>query len=104
MSPLQSAKLVILDLAGLGKDALHVYVGLTVMFAFAALFRLSLKDPRPLVAVLLTALAGEVWDVIDTYGANLRPIWAGNTHDVWNTMFWPAVLFLLARYTRVMTR
>ena len=104
MSPLQSAKIVALDFAGLGKDALHVYVGLGVMFAVAIAFRLSLKDPRPLAAVLLAALAGEVWDVIDTHGANLRPIWSGNAKDVWNTMFWPTALFLLARYTRVLKR
>lgn len=104
MSPLQSAKLVIIDAVGLGKDALHVYVGLGVMLLAAALFRLSLKDPRPLAAVLLAVLAGEAWDILDAVGAGLRPHWSRNVKDVWNTLFWPALLFLLARHTRVLQR
>lgn len=103
-SPLQSAKLVAMDLVGLGKDALHIYVGLGVMIAVAALFRLSLKDPRPLAEVLLAALAGEAWDIFDTVGAGLDPRWGRNAKDVANTMFWPAVLFLLARRTHVLRR
>ena len=104
VSPLQSGKLVVLELVGLGKDALHVYVGLGVMLIVAAVFRLSLRDPRPLGAVLLAALAGELWDVIDTARAGLSPVWSANGKDVWNTMFWPTVLFALARYTRLLKR
>ena len=104
MSPLQSAKLAVMGAAGLGKDALHVYIGLGVFFVSAALFRVSLKDPRPLAAVLLTVLAGEIWDVVDTYGAGLQPVWSRNAKDVWNTMFWPVMLFLLARYTAILRR
>lgn len=89
---------------GLGKDALHVYVGLGVMLLTAWLFRLSLRDPRPLAAVLLAALAGEVWDLVDTLGAGGTPHWIRNFKDIWNTMFWPAVLFALARYTMLLRR
>ena len=104
MSPLQSAKLVVMDAVGLGKDALHVYVGLGVMLLVAVSFRWSLKDPRSLILVLLAALAGEAWDLIDTVQAGLKPIWAANVKDVWNTLFWPGVIFLLARHSRVLTR
>ena len=29
---------------------------------------------------------------------------AAHWHDIWNTMFWPAVLFGLARFTRILKR
>ena len=104
MSPLQSAKLVLVGDLGLAKDALHIYVGLLVWLGAAALFRLSLRDPRPLALVLLVAIAGEVWDQIDTVRAGGELAYARNWHDVWNTMFWPTALFLLARYTRLLKR
>jgi hypothetical protein len=52
--------------------------------------------------VALAAVAGEAWDVADTWTAGEPVAWSRNWHDVWNTCFWPAVLFLLARYTRVL--
>ena len=104
MSPLQEAKLWVMDLVDLPKDALHIYVGLFVFLAAAALLKRPLGSRLPILAVLLVALAGEAWDVIDTINAGERVRWWWNWHDVWNTMFWPLVLFLLARYTRVLRR
>ena len=62
------------------------------------------RDPRPLALVLLVAIAGEVWDMIDTVRADRAVHFARNWHDVWNTMFWPTALFLLARYTPLLKR
>jgi hypothetical protein len=104
MSPFQHAKLALVGFAGLPKDALHIYAGLIVFLGAAALFRRPLSSWLPLGAVLLAALAGELWDVIDTHNAREPIHWWRNWHDVWNTLFWPAVLFLLARYTRVLSR
>jgi hypothetical protein len=104
MSPLQEAKLAIMAATGLGKDALHIYIGLLVMLSVAALFRLPLRDWRPLAAVLAVALAGEIWDLLDTRAQGRASLLARNWHDVWNTLFWPAVLFLLARRTRLLKR
>jgi hypothetical protein len=101
MSGFQEAKLWIAHSVGLPKDALHIYVGLTVFLLAAALMRRSLGDWRPLAAVLVVALAGEAWDLADTWRAGQEPAWLRNWHDVWNTSFWPAILFLLARYTRL---
>ena len=102
MSPLQEAKLWVMGLAGLPKDALHIYVGLAVFLGAAALARRPLGSRLPILFVLLAALAGEIWDVIDTINAG-RPIrWSLNWHDVWNTMFWPTVLFLLFRSRRLL--
>jgi hypothetical protein len=104
MSAFQQAKVALVQLLGLPKDALHIYAGLAVFLVAAALLRRPLRDWRPLGAVVLAALAGEAWDLLDTWQAGARPAWARNWHDVWNTCFWPAILFLLARYTRLLKR
>ena len=104
MSLLQSAKLVVMDVTNLGKDALHVHVGLGVMLIVAVALKRSLADWRPLLAAVIAAFAGEIWDMIDTWSHGGTPRWNANGKDVLNTLFWPTVLFLLARYTRVLTR
>jgi len=104
VSILQSAKIVLMQATNLSKDALQVYVGLTVMLAAAILFKRSLADWRPIAAVALASVAGEIWDVMDTVGHGGRPRWSGNWKDIWNTMFWPLILFSLARFTRIFKR
>lgn len=104
MSIFQSAKIALLQVTHLSKDALHVYVGLTVMLSVAILLKRSLADWRPLAAVALASIAGELWDVIDTFDLGTRQKWSGNWKDICNTMFWPAILFGLARFTRVLKR
>ena len=96
--------MALVQLLGLPKDALHIYVGLAVFLAAAALLRKPLGSGIPIAAVAAAALAGEAWDLIDTHAAGARPHWDRNWHDVWNTCFWPAVLFLLARYTGLLSR
>ena len=102
MSGFQSAKLQVIGALGLGRDALHIYVGLAVFLLASWLLRRPLKSLVPIGAVLAVALAGEAWDLIDTANAGKRLPWAGSWHDIWNTAFWPAVLFLLARYSRLL--
>ncbi|HEY0084884.1 MAG TPA: hypothetical protein VGB65_03135 [Allosphingosinicella sp.] len=104
MSGFQQAKLALVGLLGLPKDALHIYVGLTVFLLAAWLLRRPLRSFVPIGAVLIAALAGEVWDLADTARAGRPLLWAGSWHDIWNTAFWPAMLFLLARYTRLLKR
>jgi len=104
LSGFQQAKIALVQLLGLPKDALHIYVGLAIFLAAAALFRRPLGSWVPIAAVLAAALAGEAWDLIDTRATGARPDYGRNWHDVWNTCFWPTVLFLLARYTRLLGR
>ena len=104
MSDFQAGKVFLIQLTGLPRDALHIYVGLGVMLLVAALSRRSLRDRLPILAVLLVAFAGELWDLIDTY-RTARPLAFGKSwHDLWNTMLWPVILYLLARFTRVLKR
>ena len=104
MSVFQSVKIVVLESTNLAKDALHVYVGLFVMLFVVIAFRKPLSDWRPILAVVLAALAGETWDIIDTFSSGGRPSWSGNIKDLWNTSFWPMILFGLARFTSVLKR
>lgn len=104
MSVFQDFKLLLLDVFGLSKDALHVYVGLIVYFGTALLFRLPLRDIRPVLAVLLAALIGEAWDIYDTNAIGAPQVYAGNWHDIWNTLFWPTAIFALARFTAMTER
>jgi hypothetical protein len=104
VSGFQQAKIALMHWAGLPKDALHIYVGLAVFLLAAILSRRPLGSFVPIGAALAVALAGEAWDVIDTRAAGATVHWDRNWHDLWNTCFWPAVLFLLARYTRLLKR
>ncbi|HEX8381310.1 MAG TPA: hypothetical protein VF619_12265 [Allosphingosinicella sp.] len=104
MGPFQQTKHALVQLAGLPKDALHIYVGLAVFLAAAALLRRPLGSWVPIAAVAAAALAGEIWDLLDTRAAGARIHWDRNWHDIWNTCFWPFLLFLLARYTTLLSR
>jgi hypothetical protein len=104
MSPFQQGKVALVQLLGLPRDALHIYVGLAIFLLAAALLRRPLASLVPIGAVVAAALVGEAWDLIETRAAGARPHYGRNWHDVWNTCFWPAVLFLLARHTRLLNR
>lgn len=101
VSTLQSIKLLIMQFTDLSRDALHIYAGMTAFLLTAAVLRKNLKSPIPWLAVLALACGMEVLDAIDsmrTYGH----WWARESaHDIVNTAFWPTVLFLLARWTRL---
>ncbi len=102
MSWLQQAKLWLIETVHLAKDALHIYVALGLFFGSMALFKWRLGDWRPLVVVLAAALAGEAWDIRDRVVGQIAQDYWGNWHDIWNTMFWPSVISLLARYTNML--
>ena len=98
----QGLKLDIMGFTGLAKDALHIYVGLGVWLLAAALFRRSITTWRPWLAVLVVACGIEAFDAFDDWVRLGRWRWRASLHDVINTMFWPTVLALLARYTRLL--
>jgi hypothetical protein len=54
--------------------------------------------------VLAAALIGEAWDLRDSLVYGTRIELGGNLKDIVNTLFWPTVLVLLARGTRVLKR
>jgi len=101
MSALQAVKLWLVDHVHLAKDALHVYVALTVFFGAALLFGWRLRSWRPWLVVAVVALLGEAWDIRDRYVGHIPQNFGANLHDVWNTIFWPSVILLLARRTKL---
>lgn len=97
MSTFHSIKHEIVQFASLSKDALHIYVGLLVFLLAAAVARKGVRSTFPLIAVLVVAFLGEVLDTLDG-----RWLFRASLHDFVNTAFWPLMIWLLARYTRVL--
>ena len=98
----QALKLDIVGFTGLSKDALHIYVGIGVWLLAAALFRRSITTLRPWLVALIVACGIEAFDAFDDWVQLGHWRWRASLHDVINTMFWPTVLALLARYTRLL--
>ncbi|HCO08131.1 MAG TPA: hypothetical protein DIT34_07455 [Acinetobacter ursingii] len=97
-SNFQEFKIYIVNLIDLTRDALHIYVGLLVFFYVAFLDKRQLKSIWALFAVVLTAIGAELLDARDdliNYG-----YWRfdASLHDILNTIFWPLVLWLIAKF------
>ena len=97
----QSIKLSIIAASQLTRDALHIYVGLATWLVAAWLFRRPLRSWAPLLAVVVVAVLVEVVDLRDDMVTRGRFRWWASAHDFGNTLFWPTVLLLVARYSRL---
>lgn len=98
----QAIKLAIVSATGLSKDTLHVYVGLAVFLAAAFVLRRTLRSPLPWLVALVIAALGEIVDMRDDISSLGYWRWAASTHDIVNTIFWPTVLFCMARFSRLL--
>jgi hypothetical protein len=101
-TPFQSVKLAIIAASQLSRDSLHVYVGLTTFLVAAWLFRRNVRSYAPLLAVVVVAVLIEVVDLRDDLITRGRFRWWASAHDFANTLFWPTVLLLVARYTKLL--
>ncbi|MFZ2491744.1 MAG: hypothetical protein WA208_09680 [Thermoanaerobaculia bacterium] len=99
-SPIQASKLAVIAATGLSRDALHVYVGLAVFLGASILSRRSIRSLVPWAIVLLVAILGEAVDLRDSLARAGRWRWEWGVRDIVNTVFWPTVLVVLARFTR----
>ncbi len=102
LSAFQSFKHELQSVVGLSKDALHVYFGLSVFLVVAAIVRQGLRSWAPLLAALAVAAVGEMLDARDNFRTYGQWRVGASIHDLINTLFWPLVLSLLARHSRVM--
>jgi thiol:disulfide interchange protein len=99
VSQFQQAKMWLVETLHLAKDALHIYVALLVFFGACLLFRWKAWQWKPWLCVLAVALAGEVWDLGDSFAKSERLDFYESLKDLWNTMLVPTLLVLLARYS-----
>lgn len=92
----QDLKYFLITSTGLSKDALHIYIGLTVFFLAALLTRRPLRAWLPLLVVVVAAFVGEALDLKDDLFQIGKWRWKAALHDIVNTVFWPFVIWLLA--------
>ncbi|ALF59685.1 hypothetical protein [Psychrobacter urativorans] len=107
----ENFKLGIMGITGLEKDALHIYVGISVYLLSLLLFRpifrkYSIRAFMALIMVTGFALLGEYLDnrsTISELGVlGISSTQRGNSiHDLINTCFWPYMLYALTRWTNI---
>jgi hypothetical protein len=102
MSAFQLMKHDIVQFASLSKDALHMYVGMGVFLIGSALAQKGVRSAFALLAVVALAVLGELLDARDDFRKHGHWRVMASLHDFVNTVFWPLMLWLLARYSRVM--
>ena len=99
MSDYQNAKLIILSILEISKDAIHIHIGLIVFFAAVVLWRKGSIDVRCLIPVVVVASLMEMLDLRDLYiqsGSLHIAALTASVHDLINTLFWPVAIVALA--------
>lgn len=96
LNHLSTAKRDLGDALGMSDDLLHVHLGLAIFVVTALLLRRRMRSILPFAIVAAVALTNEVVDyaISEPWSATRSAL------DVVNTIFWPLVLFLLARRGR----
>ena len=92
----------IVQFASLSKDALHIYVGMGVFLLGAAVAQKGIRSALAILAVVALAALGEMLDARDDLRIQGHSRVMASLHDLVNTVFWPLMLWLLARYSRVL--
>jgi hypothetical protein len=78
---------------GMSEDLLHVHAGLAIFLLTALLLRKRMRSWIPIGFVVALALGNELID----YGRGKGWDITSSSIDFLNTIFWPTLLFLLAR-------
>ena len=97
----QEFKLRVIEITGLSKDAIHIYIGLFVFFSFVAVFRKGKIEPIALIPVLLIAVSMEIVDLYGNYRTMDSMYWGNSVHDLVNTVLWPVIIVFLVKFNRV---
>lgn len=87
------------EFLGITKDALHVHIGLAIFFGAALLFRRPLASWIPWLSLLAFELANELMDMFHWHGGFGFEL-GDSPKDIVNTMFWPTVVFAVARWLK----
>jgi hypothetical protein len=96
-------KIWVLDYSGLPHSTVHIYMGLAIQLLFCALLGKRISHPTPLYFVCFAELINELHDAL--YGAAaINAAYArGFVHDWLHTITVPSLLFVLTRYTRLLS-
>ena len=97
-------KQIVIEATGLARDTLHLHVGMALMLTIALLFRRSLGSLWPWLAVVLFAILGEYLDRSDALAGGGSWNRTESLKDFLNTIFWPTMLLVLARFTKLLRR
>ncbi|GAA0324596.1 hypothetical protein [Psychrobacter aestuarii] len=96
----------IVDMTGLERDALHIYIGIMVYVALMWLLRRFLPHYKAallaLAGVTVVTLIGEYLDLRQQVDFGLEMRFGDSIHDIINTCFWPYALYALGRWTTLL--
>lgn len=93
---LNDLKTELTELFFLSRDALHIHIGLGIYVLAMLIFR---RGPASLVPWLVVMAFELINEILDTFHGH--HIWfdaVGAVRDVGNTMLWPTVALLMARW------
>lgn len=88
------------ELLGITRDALHIHIGLAIFLAVALVFRRSLASWIPWLALLAFELANELMDIFHMHEGAIGFELGDSLKDILNTMFWPSVVLIVARWQK----
>ena len=97
-STYQLIKIHVLSFFDLSKDAMHIYIGLSILLLWVLLRRKSLGLWKNLIPVLIVAILMEAFDLRDDFASFGHFRWSASFHDILNTMLWPALLVVLYKF------
>jgi hypothetical protein len=90
------------ELLGISKDALHIHLGFSIYLIVMLVFRRQLASWIPWLALLAFEIVNEF---IDIFHEGVMAFQLGDSlKDVLNTMFWPTVVVLTARWRQARHR
>lgn len=92
-----------MNVLGLSKDAIHLYLGLAVFFLSVIILKKGKVDLLSVIPVFLLAIAMESRDLYDNYQHMDSMFWSYSLHDIINTLFWPLTIVALEKI-RVMCK
>ena len=100
MSPIQTFKLEIVEMLGISKDAIHIYIGVACLLVSLTIGRRRPGSFASLLLGLIVSVALEVVDLADDYIHRGLLIWLPSVKDVVNTNLIPLVMTLVMRWRR----
>ena len=92
------AKLWLIDVLSLSKDALHVHLALAVLMLGALAFRCRPDRLAPWLIVVALTFANEAVDLALGGDPDRRRALAAAWHDIANTLAWPTTILLAGRW------